>query len=102
LKNGKPGWKLFWREPHHRGKAPPTWFASTRAAAGGTLFLPGIGFSLEDKVAHCTGAARFFSCIRPVAECMAARLAVERRRGSATGNIVMEVSLPRRSMKEGV
>jgi hypothetical protein len=36
------------------------------------------------------------------AECMAARPAVERQKGSATGNIVTEASLPRRSMNEGV
>ena len=47
-------------------------------------------------------ASRQRSPVRPVAECMAARPAVERRRGSATGNIVTEASLPRRSMNEGV
>jgi hypothetical protein len=33
---------------------------------------------------------------------MAARLAVERRRGGATGNIVTEALLPERAMNEGV
>jgi hypothetical protein len=42
------------------------------------------------------------SLVRPVAERMAPRLAVERRKGSATGNIVTEASLPRRWMNEGV
>jgi hypothetical protein len=47
-------------------------------------------------------ATRLRSPVRPVAECMVARRAVERRKGSATGNIVTAASLRRRSMNEGV
>jgi hypothetical protein len=36
-----------------------------------------------------------------LAECMAARLVVERKKGSATEKIATEASLPRRSMNEG-
>jgi hypothetical protein len=38
---------------------------------------------------------------KTVAECMVARGAVERRKASATGDIVMEASLPKRLMNEG-
>ena len=46
-------------------------------------------------------ASRQRSPVRPVAGCMAAQLAVVRRKGSATENIVTEASLKRRSMNEG-
>jgi hypothetical protein len=69
--------------------------------AGAITFAPGTTLPSADE-ARGGHASRQRSPVSVVAGCTAARLAVERRKGSATGNIVMEASLRRRSMNESV
>ena len=68
-----------------------------RLKTGAITFAPGTTLPSADEGTPCQSPA-----VAGNAGCMAARLAAERRKGSATGNIVTEASLPRRSMNEGV
>ena len=63
------------------------------AASRAGLTLDEMAAELEVGPAPVRHAARPRSPVKPVAGCMEARLAVERRRGGATGNIVTEASL---------
>jgi hypothetical protein len=60
--------------------------------AGAITFAPGTTLPSADEAREAMPVASG-SPVRPVAECMAARLAVEPRRGGATGNIVTEARI---------